>query len=160
MSKLKAKLEIIDGNPFVFLPETILNEIFTKAEKNKGPIPVKGTVNGKMYRQTLLKYNGFWRLYINMQMLRKSPERIGETITLSIEFDPSDRSIEPHPKLVIALSNNASAKKVFDNLPASRQKEIVRYISFLKKDESIDRNIKRAIGLLNGENSFVGREKP
>lgn len=160
MLNFEAKLEIIVGNPFVFVPEEILKDLFIKAGKSKGHIPVRGKVNGKAYQQTLLKYSGFWRLYINMVMLKKSPERIGEIIKVSIEIDNSDRTIKPHPKLIEAINQNAKAKSVYDNLPPSQQKEIVRYISFLKTEESIERNIKRAIGYLNGENSFVGRQKP
>ena len=49
---------------------------------------------------------------------------------------------------------------MFDNLSPSRQLEIVRYISFLKKEESIDRNIHNALNFLLGKGSFVGRDKP
>ncbi|RYZ25413.1 MAG: DUF1905 domain-containing protein, partial [Chitinophagaceae bacterium] len=65
MQKFTARLEIIGINPFVFVPEPIRVEIFRKAGKDKGYIPVCGTVNGKAFRQTLVKYRGDWRLYIN-----------------------------------------------------------------------------------------------
>ena len=58
------------------------------------------------------------------------------------------------------LKENPKAKKVFDQLSASKQKEIIKYISFLKTEESIERNIIKAISFLNGENSFVGRKNP
>lgn len=160
MHRFKAELQIIDGNPFVFVPEEIRNEFFVQAEKTKGPIPVRGTVNGKHFQQTLVKFRGEWRLYINMKMLPDSPRRIGEVIALAVEYDPSDRSIEPHPKLVLALQENEEAKRVFDSLSASLQKEIVRYISYLKSEKSIDRNVKRAIGFLLGKERFVGRDSP
>ncbi|MET3537929.1 DUF1905 domain-containing protein [Chryseobacterium limigenitum] len=57
-----AQLEIIGINPFVFIPEKILNEIFETSGKSKSPIPVKGTVNGKEFKQNLMKYLGEWRL--------------------------------------------------------------------------------------------------
>ena len=129
MYRFKAELRIIDGNPFVFVPEEILNELFARAEKTKGPIPVRGILNDKHFQQTLVKFRSEWRLYINMKMLPNSPRRIGEVIALSIEYDPSDRSIEPHPKLVLALQENEEAQRVFDSLPASLKKEIVRYIA-------------------------------
>jgi len=160
MYKFNATLEIIVGNPFVFIPTEILEKIFLEAEKRKGHIPVRGTINGKSYRQTLVKYSGDWRLYVNMEMLKNSPKRIGEKIEVGIEFDPSDRTIEPHPKWTKALKENREAKEVFDNLSPSRQKEIVRYISKLKMENSIDKNVKRAINFLLGKESFVGREKP
>ncbi len=160
MHRFKAELQIIDGNPFVFVPEEMLKELFVQAEKTKGPIPVRGIVNGNHFQQTLVKFRGEWRLYINMKMLPDSPRRIGEVIALEIEYDPSDRSIEPHPKLVLALQENEEAKRVFDSLSASLQKEIVRYISYLKSEESIDKNVKRAIGFLLGKERFVGRDGP
>jgi uncharacterized protein YdeI (YjbR/CyaY-like superfamily) len=142
------------------VPDRILKQIFIQAGKETGYIPIRGTVNNKAYKQTLVKYKGAWRLYINTTMLKKSPERIGETIELSVEYDPANRTIKPHPKLVKALKENTAAKKVFDSLPPSRKKEIVRYIANLKTAESVDRNIKRAIDFLTGNSNFIGRDKP
>lgn len=101
-----------------------MNEIFSQAGKNKGHIPVAGTVNSVSYQQTLLKYSGIWRLYINTLMLENSSKRIEETIKVTIEFDPSDRTIKPHPKLIEALENNLEAKSKFDSLIPSMQKEM------------------------------------
>ncbi len=150
----------IRNNPFVFIPTEILLEIFQQAKKHKGHIPVRGTINGKPYQQTLVKYSGDWRLYVNMVMLKNSPKRIGEVLEVGIECDPSDRTIEPHPKWTKALKENKEAKEIFDNLSLSRKKEIVRYISNLKTENSIDKNVKRAINFLLGKESFVGRKKP
>ena len=160
MYKFKATIEIIGINPFVAVPERILKQIFIQAGKETGYIPVRGTVNDKAYKQTLVKYKGAWRLYINTTMLKKSPERIGEKIELSVEFDPVNRTIKPHPKLTNALKENTAAKKVFDSLPPSRKKEIVRYIANLKTPESIEKNIKRAIDFLTGSGRFIGRDTP
>jgi len=160
MNKFNAKLEIIVGNPFVFIPYKILNKLFQQANKNKGPIPILGTINGKDYRQTLVKYSGDWRLYINMKMLKDSPKRIGEVIDVEIEYDPSDRTIKPHPKFVNALNSNKRANEVFENLSPSKQKEIIRYISNLKTEKSVDKNVTRAINFLLGKERFVGRDKP
>ena len=70
-------------------------------------------------------------------MLKNSPKRIGETMQLEIEFDPSDRTIEPHPKLIKSLAVNKEAKQVFGRLSPSMQKEFVRYISNLKTAKSV-----------------------
>lgn len=160
MDNFNATLEIIVGNPFVYLPKEVLENLFRQVNKRKGHIPVKGAINGKPFQQTLVKYSGDWRLYINMEMLKNSPKRIGEKIEVEIEFDPSDRTIEPHPKWSKALTDNKHANGVFEKLSASRQKEIVRYISNLKTEESVDRNVERAINFLLGKERFVGREKP
>jgi bacteriocin resistance YdeI/OmpD-like protein/uncharacterized protein DUF1905 len=160
MNKFKAQIEIIGINPFVFVPDRVLKNIFKQAGKDKGPIPIRGTVNGNPYRQTLVKYRGAWRLYVNTIMLKNSPKRIGDVVAIEVEFDPSSRDIRPHPKLVMAFRENKKAKRIFDNLPPSRQNEILRYISFLKTEESVIRNIKKAIDHLAGKEKFVGRDKP
>jgi hypothetical protein len=160
MLHFKANIDIIGINPFVFVPDNILQAIFNQAGKNKGHIPISGTINGKVYQQTLVKYSGHWRLYINTTMLNNSPNRIGEAVDITIEFDPTDRAIQSHPKLVKALEENPDAQRIFDSLPPSRQKEIIRYILFLKTEESVDKNVNRAIDFLMGKGRFVGRDKP
>ncbi|MEL6981054.1 MAG: YdeI/OmpD-associated family protein [Actinomycetota bacterium] len=154
------ELGIIDGNPFVLLPSAVLDRLFDEAGRSKGPIPIRGTINGKPYQQTLVKFSGAWRLYVNLQMLDDSPRRIGETIEVTVGFDPSDREIEPHPKLLAMLAANPVAADVFDGLSPSRRKEIVRYIDALKTEESVDRNVGRARDFLLGNGRFVGRDRP
>jgi len=152
-----AKLEIIGINPFVFIPEKILNEIFETSGKNKSPIPVKGTVNGKEFKQNLMKYLGEWRLYINMIMLKDSPKRIGEIIEVSVEFDDSDRTISIHPQLDKAIKESPVALQNFENLIPSRKLELIRYINNLKTEASIQRNIEKIIQHLQGETDFFGK---
>lgn len=153
----KASLNIIGINPFVFIPEKILQSVFEQAGKDKQPIPVKGTVNRLPYKQTLMKYAGHWRLYINLEMLPHATKRIGETIAVSIEYDSEERTIPFHPKLETALTKNKEARQAFNSLSPSLQKEIKRYIHYLKTEESIERNVELAIGFLLGENRFAGR---
>lgn len=159
-NKFSAIIDIIGINPFVFVPEKILRQILKKAGKDKGHIPVKGTVNGTPFIQTLVKYSGHWRLYINTIMLKDSPKKIGETVILTIDYDPVERTVPVHPKLLAAITKNKTAKTVFENLPPSRQKEIARYINSLKTEESMDRNIARAVAFLLGKERFAGRDTP
>lgn len=160
MQIFKAEIRLIGINPYVFVPAEILDSIFKQAQKDKGHIPIYGTINGKEYTQTLVRYSGEWRLYINTTMLKDSPKRIGEVIEVEIAFDLNDRTIQSHPLLTKALKENTLAKTIFDQLPPSKQKEIVRYIANLKTEESIAKNIEKAVGFLLGNNKFIGRDKP
>lgn len=160
MNIFKAKIDLIGINPFVRVPQPILKNIFKQAGKDKGPVTVCGKIEGHPFIQTLVKYSGQWRLYINTPMLKASSKKVGDTIHLQLEFDSVERVIPIHPKLDAALKKNKEAKKVFDALPPSRRKEIIRYISFLKTEVSIDRNILRAIQFLSGKKRFIGRDKP
>jgi Domain of unknown function (DUF1905) len=165
MDKIKAdifsaEIEIIGINPFVSLPDNILNSIFIQANKSKGHIPIKGTINGNPYKQTLIKYSGEWRLYINTTMLKNSPKRIGEIIEISILLDTESREVPMLIEFAEALKLNKEADLVFEKLSVSRKSEIVRNLAKLKTKESLEKNIVRAMNFLTGKGSFLGKQKP
>src|SRR6478735_8411702 len=136
-----AEIQIIGVNPFVFLPDVVLNSLFKEANKDKGKIPVKIKIEGHEFIQTLIKYSGDWRLYLNTPMRKIAKKEVGDVANFEIAFDPVERVIPMHPKLTQALKVNPDAQKVFNSLRPSLQLEIVRYISFLKTEESINRNV-------------------
>lgn len=150
MAQFTQTIGIIGINPVVDPPERVLRDIFDQAGREKGTIPVRGRLNGVEFIQTLVKYQGGWRLYINGPMLKDSGLSVGDSATIEIEFDPRPREVPIPPKLMAALKTNAIAKKAFDSLPPSRQKEILRYIGSLKSGESIQRNVERVIAQLTG----------
>ena len=159
MLSFTSKILIISINPYVLLPAKALKAIHDAAGKSRGPIPVKGTVNGHPFRQTLVKYSGKWRLYVNMPMLKGAGSKVGDRIEVSLEVDSSDRTVPLHPALKAALAKNKKAQSAFDKLSPSRQKEINRYLAHLKSEEAVKRNIERAIRFLLGKDRFAGRNK-
>jgi hypothetical protein len=158
MRSFSSKVQIIGVNPYVLLPASVLKKLFLQAGKDKGPIPVKGKLNGNAFIQTLVKYSGKWRLYLNTPMRKTAGIDTGEIANVEIEFDPEPRIIKMHTKLKDALSKNKEARKAFEKLPPYRQKEIVRYIGFLKNEESIERNVTKVIQHLLGKQRFAGRD--
>src|ERR1700730_16301803 len=115
-----AKIFIIGVNPYVLLPPAVLAELFKQAGKDKGPIAIHGTLNGHKYIQTLVKYSGKWRLYLNTPMRKAAKIDVGDIAKVTIKFDPRERTIAMHPKLQLAFSKNKKAKGVFDKLSPSR----------------------------------------
>jgi len=158
--EFRAKVLKIGVNPYVLLPQKVLKAIFVQAAKDKGPIPVKGKLDGHGFQQTLVKYSGKWRLYLNTPMRKAAGKDVGDEVKVHLEADLKERIIAIHPELEAALHKNKRAKSIFDALPPSRKKEIIRYINHLKTDESRKRNIVRAIRFLSGTERFVGRDKP
>lgn len=155
-----ALIEIIGVNPFVYLPEKVLEQVFLQAGKDKGKIPVKMTIDGHAFIQTLVRYSGHWRLYLNTPMRKAAMKEVGDTAVFEIWYDPEERIVVLHPKFITALEQNPEARKVYDQLPPSRRQEIAKYLSFLKTEESLDRNVKKAIDFLIGKDRFVGRDNP
>lgn len=148
--KFRSKIYVIGINPVVDPPERVLRAIFAEAGKDKGPIPVRGTINGAEFSQTLVKYAGAWRLYINGIMLKDSGTALGERIKVEIEFDPRPRDVPINVELAAALKENKTAKRAFESLAPSRQKEILRYIGSLKSTDTIAKNVDRVISQLSG----------
>lgn len=93
-------------------------------------------------------------------MRKSSVSDVGDMVDMKIEMDTADRTVPMHPKMKSALQKNRKANSIFLQLPSSRKKEICRYINHLKTDESIEKNIKKAIDFLLGNERFIGRDQP
>jgi len=91
-------------------------------------------------------------------MRKAAGKNVGDDIDIQIDFDPRPRTTPMHPKLKKAFKEHPNSKKAFEKLSPSRQKEILRYINFLKSEESVDKNIHRAIAHLTSSKPFIGRE--
>ena len=114
MKSFSAKIFIIGVNPYVLLPETVLQSLCKRAARDKGPIPVRGTLNGNAFTQTLVKYSGKWRLYLNTPMRKATGIDVGDIANVKIEYNPEVRIIPMHPKLQEALQQNEKAKSAFE----------------------------------------------
>lgn len=160
MLHFQAQIEIIGVNPYVLLPDTVLQNLFQQAGKDRGKIPVRMKIDGHEFTQTLVKYSGHWRLYLNMPMRKAAGKDVGDTAAFEVEFDPQERTVPMHPKFRQALDAHPAAARAFERLSPSRQLEILRYLAALKTEASIDRNVDRAMRFLTGEARFAGRDKP
>ncbi len=78
MKTFSAKILKIGINPYVLVPATVLKVLFEQAGKDKGPIPIKGTLNEKPFIQHLVKYSGKWRLYLNTPMRKAAGIDVGD----------------------------------------------------------------------------------
>ncbi|MCW7468466.1 YdeI/OmpD-associated family protein [Leptospira kanakyensis] len=153
-----AKIEIIGINPFVFLPTSILQKLMLQAGTSKGKIRVYLKIEGFEFTQTLVKYSGHWRLYLNTPMRLKAKKEVGDKANFEIKFNPEEKIHPESPELKNALILNKKAKVKFESLSPSLQNEIMRYISGLKSEKTKEENVDRAIQYLLGKGKFLGRE--
>lgn len=142
----KAKIYKVDINPCVKVP----NRITGKMVATKGYIPVKGNVNGHSFIQTLVPVkNGPYRLYVNGPMLKGSNTTVGDTAEFSIEQGPARQNAPPPMRKEFKKQmDTAGLTWAFKRLTPSRQKEILKYMSFLKTEESLMRNIDKVLEAL------------
>lgn len=143
----KAKIYKVGINLCVKVPLRITKTM----EATKGYIRVKGTIEGFKFHQTLVPVkDNPYRLFVNGSMLKDSNMRNGKTATFELE---QDHSTLPRPDSAMTKEfrtqlTKANVLEAFKQLTLYRQKEIIRYLYYLKSDESKNRNMKKVIGQL------------
>jgi hypothetical protein len=152
MKSYSARIAKIGINPYTYVPKDVLDGLFEQSGKTKAPIPVRGTINGKGFIQTLVKYQDAWRLYINGEMRQAAGVDVGDEAHIKIEFDPEPRIESIPTKFGNALSKNLAARTAFEKLAPSRRKEMLRYLNSMKTETSLERNIEKIIQHLLGKN--------
>lgn len=125
-------------------------EITQKLTPKKGYIRIKGTVNGFSFNKSLVPVKGAsYRLFVNLIMMKGGKTAVGKIANFQIEQDTSDPEKEyPIPTQLTKKLKENQLEDTFNNLTFSRRKEIVRYLSFIKTEETLHRNIDKVISQL------------
>lgn len=160
--RFRARIRVRIGNPYVHISRAraaVLKKGWRK------PLPVLVRIYGKPrppWRINLMPIgNGAFYLYLHGDVRRASTTGVGDMVEVEVRFDPSYRGGPMHAMpswFRTPLDANARAKRAWRALTPSRQKEILRYMSWLKSDEARRRNVVRAIGVLRGDRArFMAR---
>jgi hypothetical protein len=147
----KAKIYKVGINPCVKVPSRISSAL----KATKGYIPVKGTINGHFFQQTLVpvKKEGY-RLYVNGPMMKGAEVVLGDTASFIVEQDTLERNKNvPMPKQLKKELEKNKLLPVFEQLAPFRKKEICRYLNNLKTEETLLKNIEKVINVLKGKGS-------
>lgn len=141
-----AKIYKLGINPCVDVPVEIVNILLSEANKKKTPIQVKATYNGKgSFETSVVKYQGAYRLYLNMQMRQEVGVDVGDIVHINLKYDPKKR-MPPMPEaLRETLNQNEQAKEKWRLQPGSRRKEILMYLNSLKNEESIKHHARKTV---------------
>lgn len=143
----KAKIYKVGINLCVKVPLRITKTM----EAKKGYIRVKGTIEGFAFHQTLVPVkDNPYRLFVNGPMLKGSTMSNGMTATFVLE---QDHSTKPRPDSTMTNEfkkqlTTAGVMESFKELSPYRQKEIIRYLHYLKSAEAKARNMKKLIDQL------------
>lgn len=123
----------------------------------KRPLPVLVQVNGEPtppWRINLMPIgDGRFYLYLAGTVRQASRTKVGDTVDVNLRFDATYRNGPMHPMpewFRGRLAANARATRGWAALTPSRQKEILRCLSWLKSDAARERNVARAIRVLSG----------
>ena len=160
--RFRSVIDINNINPYVLVSARRVARIRKGWRK---PLPVRVRVNGKPekpWRINLMPVgDGSFYLYLHGNVRNASGTKVGDAVIVELEFDAGYRSGPAHPMpswFRHVLGRNRSAKRAWTELIPSRQKEILRYFSWLKSPEAQARNVQRAIHVLSGgKERFMGR---
>ncbi|HEY3858262.1 MAG TPA: YdeI/OmpD-associated family protein, partial [Gammaproteobacteria bacterium] len=121
-----------------------------KAESGKNQsIPVRAKIDARVFEANVVKYLGFWRVYLNGPMRKAIGKDVGDRVSVTLTHDPAPRRTPMRPAFAKALKANKRAKACFEALAPSRRKEILRYLNNLKGAEAIERYIRSTISMLS-----------
>lgn len=126
----------------------IPDDVIEKFGAGKKP-PVKVTLNGYTYRSTVAVMDGKFMVGVSANVRAAAGVKGGDKLTVEIELDTEVREVTLLPDLKKALDKNPKAKKFFETLSYSKQKNYITIIEQAKTDETRQRRIEKAINDLN-----------
>lgn len=150
-SYFKAKIYKVGINPCVKVPLRVTKIM----EPVKGYIRIKGKINDHAFEQTLVPVKGSnYRLFVNGPMLKGSKLTVGMTGRFELEQNVSKKPAQDST-MSSDFRKQLTDENVlyeFKNLTPYRQKEILRYLYYLKSTEARIRNMKKVINQLKTGN--------
>ena len=108
-------------------------------------VPVKVSINGADYRSTIFRMGGQYLLAIPKRFRHAAGVESGETITVELERDEELRVIIPPEDFASALEAHSRAKRAWDKLSYTHQREYVMAIEDAKREETRARRIAKTI---------------
>lgn len=132
-------------------------DITQTMQADKGYIRIMGAINGFEFAQTLVPVkNGPYRLFVNGIMMKGGKTALGEVAAFAIEQDKHKVTLNyPMPKLVQDALTKENLVAAFEQLTASRKKDILRYFSMIKTEETTLRNLEKLITQLKENKNNV-----
>lgn len=127
----------------------IPDELIEKLGAGKKPA-VKVTINGFTYRSTVAVMRGAFMVGVNAENREGAGVKGGDKIDVTIELDSEPREVEIPVEFKKALDKEEKAKKAFESLSYSKKSALIYPIAKAKKDETRERNIEKALGILLG----------
>lgn len=152
--RFTATMVIRDGNPYV----PVSARQAARLRPGRRAMPVLVTVNGKPdppWRINLMPAgDGSFYLYLHGVVRKASGTAVGDRVKVTVAFDEAYRNGPLHRMPTwfrAALADHPTAKANWAKLTPSRQKEIVRYLAWLKTEEARARNLAKVLHVLGGK---------
>lgn len=132
--------------------------------KGVATVPVCGTVEGLPLRTTMVsRGKGCYRLAIHGDIRKKLRMDAGAIVEVALERDGESREPSLPPALVMALRQSPAAQAKFRALSTALRRQIVRYLTAVKHQATLERRVAKFIVRLEAmarteKNRAIGRK--
>jgi hypothetical protein len=151
--QFKAKIYKTGINWCVDVPLRISSKMTSK----KGYIKIKGKVNDFDFAKSLVPVkNRPHRLFVNLIMMKGGKTALGKVAHFNIEQDNQKKKEKYSiPKLLREVLKENKLTETFNSLTPSRKNDILKYLSFIRTEETMMKNITKLIGQLKTNQKSV-----
>ncbi len=145
---LKFKAELLSRGPggawtYIEYPFSA-QEVFGR----RGQVPVRVTLNGFAFRNSLMPRAGVHILGVGKDVLTSAAAAPGDTVQVEFVLDDAPRTVIVPADLETALRRAPAAVKSFASFSYSHKKEYVDWIESAKKPETRANRIEKAVGMV------------
>jgi hypothetical protein len=151
--KFDIVLDGMEGNSVAALTAPFkVEEVFgTRAR-----VPVRGTINGYPFRSSLMPMGGCHRMVVNQTMRKGAGVKAGDKVRVVMERDTGERVVEVPPPLKRLLSANQQAQNNWEKRSFTHQKEMAKWITEAKRDDTRQRRLAEIIRILKADEKWPG----
>jgi len=114
----------------------------------KGQVPVRATINGFTYRNSLIPRSGVHILGVGKDIRAGAGAVPGDLVQVELVVDDAPRTVETPTDLEAALAKAPAQAKAFAALSYSHKKEYVDWIESAKKPETRQNRIVKMAEML------------
>jgi len=155
MKKLEftVKLQGKDGSSVAWLnaPFDVKKVFNTRAR-----VPVRGTINGFPFRTSLMPMGGCHGMAVDKTMREGAGVEAGDTVSIVLERDEGERTVDVPPLLKKELANSKTAQANWQKLSFTNQKEIALSIRGAKQEETRLRRLAKVMDILKTGKKWTG----
>jgi len=126
----------------------IPEEVVVALGKGKRP-PVRITINGYTYRNTVAVMGGAYMVGVSAEHRAAAGLAAGDEVDVDIELDTAPREVAVPDDFAAALDADPEARRTFDGLSYSNRSWHVLSIEGAKTEETRQRRIEKSIATLH-----------
>lgn len=122
-------------------------EVVTALGAGKRP-PVKITINGYTYQNTIASMGGKFMVGVSAEHRKGADVAAGDLLEVDVELDAAPREVTPPADLLAALDAVPGARQRFDALSFTMRKEHSRSVESAKAEATRLRRIEKIVASL------------